>query len=380
MYAAQLQAPSFQLGIDCSPLTLPARGSGVRRYTEEVLIRARPPFWPTGIRCFTKGAESSSLIGRLNKNLSDRPTEGGSFFWRHIELPRAAAREGIEMMWFPYHPMPFRFGLPNVVTVHDISYSVLPNARRTFGGNYQSLMLHRALAQAHHIITVSEFTAAELMRVYKVPAKRITPILHGVSVHGPAPVPDRWPEIANLIGINSPFFLYLGGGDPRKNFPFLVNYLRRHPEILKSYQFVITGSPAEALQMLYNSGLSEQIGKRLLLPGLVSEEVLDGLYRKTWGLLYLSLYEGFGMPMVEAFARECPVVALRASCLPEIAGDAAIFVEPEDFAGLDVALRSLSEESGRIELIRLGNQRLEKFDWQACADKTGATICNALTQ
>jgi alpha-1,3-rhamnosyl/mannosyltransferase len=363
------------IGVDGYNLTDGGQPNSIRHYLTEILRFARPEIWGNELHCITKQVAQSPLEAIKNPSLSWDPTAGGSFTWRHLNFKKAAKELGLDAVWFPCHAVPFLYTLPNVVTLHDISFILFPEMGDWKGNLYHSLMLWRSLSQASHMISVSQFTADEVMKKYRIPAKRITVIHHGVTKPPEMESRKSQDEALRLIGISDRFFLFLDGTKSRKNLQFLLSLLQDHPKKwLGEYQFVITGNETTLRQMITMAGLGEWVGTRIILPGFIPDSTLDTLFRNATALLYLSLYEGFGFPAIEAFSRKCPVVALNASSVPEVAGDAAIYVNPGDQNGLGEAMNSVGQENVRQQMIRLGEKEILRFDWQRASDTTGEVI------
>lgn len=367
----------YHFGVDGQVLTERPWASSVNHYVEQILMHLRPQDWEARFTCYTRRSPYP-----LAPILSKAPVDwnepmGSNFTWRHIALPLAGRRSRVDAMWFPFHTIPLLIGTPSAVTIHDISFVRLPHRFNWQTKLYLGVLLRRALAQASQILTISQFTADELIRVFNVSANRITIIYHGFSEHLTRPNPSVADALLEKLGLLRPYFLFLDGANSRKNIGLLIELLRKAPKHrLSDLQFIITGNSSKMLRMLKANGLGGQIGTQILLPGILPEQELDILYRRARALLYLSEYEGFGLPILEAFARQCPVIALRASSLPEVAGQGALFIEPDNTSQLEDALQSVMSEDTRRQLIALGEKEGHRFSWQCGADRLCQTLVN----
>jgi glycosyltransferase involved in cell wall biosynthesis len=365
----------YHFGIDAFPLTERPWANSVNHFLTQILLQLRPQDWDARFTCFTRRSHFEIPEKVKNTPAAWIQPFGKNFVWRHIALPLATKQAGIDAMWYPFNIIPFWTTTPSVVTVHDVSCATFPHLFNRRTRLYFGAMLRRVLAQASRIVTISRFTANELVRLYDVKASRITVIYHGFNER-----PILFDEAATnaLItkyDLREPFFLFLGGDNPRKN-PDLLLELLAHSSagVLANSQFIITGSVSVITRLLAQYGLNERIGSQIILPGLLSENDLDILYRKARALLYLSHYEGFGFPILEAFARNCPVIALRSSSLPEIAGNAALFVETGSVSQLEGAMAEVSDDRVRSELIEAGRKQGLRFSWSEAAERLHLTL------
>lgn len=256
----------------------------------------------------------------------------------------------------PYFMKHLRRGKPFVLTVHDLTYEVLARHVRPHRRDHQ--VDHRALLcpRAAHIVAVSENTAADVMRFYHVPSDKITVIYHGApAVH------DR----RSLSAVfDFKYLLYVGSRGSYKNFEWmlrtLVPLLQQSP-----CRLVCTGAeftPGER-QFIRELGLTDKVVHRF-----ASSDELYRLYNHAELFIYPSLYEGFGIPILEAFANGCPVLLSRASCFPEIGQEAALYFDLTDPQSLvNQASNLLDSPTQQAELTAAGYRRLVQFSWSHSA-------------
>ena len=202
-----------------------------------------------------------------------------------------------------------------------------------------------------------------------VPEEKIDVIYHGLS---PKPLAEGKPE-----GLPDEYILYVGERRGYKNFELLLEAFCQVHEHYPNMHLVLTGRPISKHEheLFVQKGLQESI----LVMNDISDLVLAQLYRHARLFVYPSLYEGFGIPILEAFAQKCPVVASRASCFPEVAGDAAAYFSPDSAKELTEAdLRSLADAAYRNQLVERGCERLKLFIWEETARKTEETYRKAL--
>jgi glycosyltransferase involved in cell wall biosynthesis len=261
-------------------------------------------------------------------------------------------------------------GRPYVVTVHDFIHEVFPeffDPRDPTPGNKRL-----AIQGAKCVIAVSECTKGDIVRFCGVDPSRIHVVYHGSSL-GVAPE-EGGQSVAHELPKS--YLLFVGRRHNYKNFQFLVEAFaetcRKHPDV----HLVCAGSPFDARERRFFSNLGVT-GK------IVSIQTQDGglqeLYSNALGFVLPSLYEGFGIPILEAFSCNCPVAVSDASCLPEVAGDAALYFAPKDFDRLTGVLDTLiSDDAVRENLRQKGCARLKMFSWEKAAEETFAVYQKAL--
>jgi glycosyltransferase involved in cell wall biosynthesis len=314
--------------------------------------------------------EVVSALARLGDNVEQ-------VWWEQVGIVRAGAREHVDLLHSPYWSNPLWAPWPTVVTVHDVIQFVLPEyAWRKISRVYFGIV-SRGARRADAIITVSECSKRDIVKLLGLPPQRIHVIGNAVdaTLH---PVRDAWllASVRERYGIGSRFVLYFGGFDLRKNVPRLIEAYSRLPATLrKEYQLVISGryqylghplypDPRETVQRL---GLDGQV----IFTGQIREQDKAPLFSAATVFAFPSLYEGFGIPVLEAMACGTPVVTSNLSALPEVAGDAGLLVDPYDTDAISEGIQTLLEEQPlREELARRGLERAGLFTWQQVADQT----------
>jgi glycosyltransferase involved in cell wall biosynthesis len=253
-----------------------------------------------------------------------------------------------------------------VVTVHDLAFRLFP---AMYPPRWRALYragLRRAARRAEAVIAVSRHTATDLVRLTRVPPERVHVVPAAVSV----PEGDLDPEpVLRRLRIPRPYLLFAGTLEPRKNLVRLVRAYRR-AALRIPHALVITGPLGWRVQRLHRE-LAVPGRGRVVVTGRVAAADLDALFRGADGFCYPSLYEGFGMPVLEAMARGIPVITSTASSLPEVAGDAAVLVDPRSVRDLSDAIETLvsdREEAGR--LAAMGRSRAAGFTWDRTARLT----------
>ena len=281
---------------------------------------------------------------------------GPELLWEQLALPRLLRREGVDLVHAPNCFLPLRRPCPGVVTIHDLAFEQHADdfSRRT-GWKYRTFA-PRAARSAERVICVSSHTRDDVCARYGVDRERTRVIPPAPAL----PLTDAEPP-------DGPYLLAVGDLRRKKNFVRLAEAFRMLHADGIPHRLVLAGVDAgEGGRVSEAAG-----GAPVELTGWVTDERLDGLMRGADALVHPSLYEGFGLVLVEAMARGCPVAAARATALPEAAGDAAAWFDPLDTADIARAIRELLEDvTLRERLIERGRQRAAQLTWDETAART----------
>lgn len=262
--------------------------------------------------------------------------------------------------------LPARINARKVATFHDLFALTGAFATADFQTRFASLAAE-TVSRCDHIIAVSGHTADQVANHLGFPRSRITVIHHGVEALEPPPRP-RCDQILRSIGVSRPFVLHIGALQVRKNVGRVIGAFEaaRTPG-----QLVLAGSRGFGAEGILERVERSAVRDRIVLAGHVDDEERAALYNGASALLFPSLEEGFGLPVIEAFSVGLPVVASNVSALPEVAGDAAILVNPLDSDEIARALMRVLEDSElRSTLRRKGLARSKLFTWERCAAET----------
>jgi glycosyltransferase involved in cell wall biosynthesis len=267
---------------------------------------------------------------------------------------------------------PFRRLCPAVITVHDLSFLLYPETKTAESLRYYG-QIAQAVESADAIIAVSEATRRDMERLLGAPPERVTVVHHGVSsAFSPRP-PDAVAAFCRQRGLPETFMLWVGALEPRKNLPCLFRAVAaasaRLPEAMRTLVLVgVDGWAFENAQAEFDRlGLAAQT----VMFGQATEEELALLYSAAWVFPFPSMYEGFGLPPLEAMACGAPVVSANVSSLPEVLGDAARYFDPQDDAALAELLVALANDAPlRANLRQAGLAHAARFRWEDTAAAT----------
>ena len=323
----------MRVGIDVSPLALTRAGTA--RHIRSLLeaLEEEPEL---DLRRYGFGGSGRGLVPVRDVG------------WYLAALPAKARRDGVDVLHCPTHRAPVLSSVPLVVTFHDLAVLRHPETFNRWTRSYSRLTLPRVAKAARRLIAVSEFTKRELLELLDVPEGKVRVIPNAV---GPpfGPVGDAE---------DGDYVLAVSTLEPRKNLPRLVEAYRRAS--LNGLKLVVAGAPG------WGGVRVEGAGIRWL--GEVEDDQLARLYRGARCVAYVSLYEGFGLPVLEAMACGAPVVAGRNDASEEVAGTAAVLVDPLDADAIAAGLAEAVER--RDELRDLGLERARAFDWREVAKAT----------
>jgi glycosyltransferase involved in cell wall biosynthesis len=285
--------------------------------------------------------------------------------WQAAVFPRWADASGANAIFLPNLIYTPRMRTPCVMTVHDLAHFRFPEKFGTVKGRVQRLQIRLAVRRPDRLIAVSEFTRKDLARFTGADDSRVTEIWEG----GPEPIYRHGGPA------DAPFLLYVGRTERSKNVEGLIDAFAGS-EVLRAanVRLLIAGTPGNA-EALIRERIAAGESDRIRRLGFVSEDELRNLYLTATAFVFPSLVEGFGLVLLEAMAYGAPIVAMRATAVPDVVGDAGLLVDPEEKNGLRSAMERIMLEPGlRDALSRRGYSRLGKFSWTVAARQTWALI------
>jgi len=287
-------------------------------------------------------------------------------------LPLEIFPLGLDVLHSPDFIPPFRRNCRSVITIHDLAFLLYPHFLTRESARYYG-QIDQAVRHTDHIIAVSESTKGDIVRLLGVAEDRITVIHEAANpTYRPIDDPKALDEIRRKYEIVGDFILFVSTIEPRKNLPTL---LRAYRQLLDGYRpgvkLAVAGERGWLFHEVFTLVEELDLGEHVVFLGLVPVKDLLLLYNAARLLVHPSFYEGFGLPPLEAMACGTPVVVSNVSSLPEVVGDAALLVDPNDVSGLTLAIwRVLSDEALRRKLIERGLERAKLFSWERAARET----------
>ena len=354
----------MRIGIDVRPTERPAsRNRGIGLYTRKVCEALRE-------RNCALGRPNEFVVLDSRRVPAIRRPSRLQWMLDTWMLPRVLREEKIEI----FHAMEFTsipvLKRPKVIAhVHDMIPFVFwkeYSKRIPMDYRWALQIAKRRLAEAACVVTVSEHSKKDIIELTGYPEDRIYVAYEG------APETQRHQDTETQS--SRPYFLYVGGTDFRKNVLFLIRAFARFAEREKDIRLVLVGETfmmtsfsevAEILEEISRLGIAD----RVIRMGYVDESELRDLYRRSMALVFPSLYEGFGLPVLEAMTYGTPVLAARTSSIPEVLGDTGVYFEPRDEDSLIAALEdAYRKPAGLTELVKKGQERARTFTWDKVAD------------
>ena len=297
----------------------------------------------------------------------------GKRLWTHRTLAWEISRRPPHALFVPAHVVPFLprpLLPPTVVTLHDIGYRYFPRAHTALQRLYLELSTRWSAAAAQRIIAVSRHTANDLQRFYGVPEAKIRVIHEAPAPRAPASDADSAPAY------DRPFALYVGTIQPRKNLLRLIDAFERLTQQQHiGWDLVLVGRWGWLSEEYERHVADKRLADRVHFPGYLPDDAVAALMEKALFFAFPSLFEGFGLPVLEAQTTGVAVMCAKNSALPEIAGDAALLVDPENVDDIAAAMLRLSQDENlRQELIAKGYENVKRFSWEKAARETLAVL------
>ncbi len=317
------------------------------------------------------GADRAAIPAGLI-HVEEPPHPPTNLGWTLVGLPRAAARGRVDVLHAPSYTAPFWSPAPVVLTIHDVSYERHPEWYPYRRDWLRRAFYRRSARAAARILTDSAFSAAEIAAAYAIAPGQITVVPLGVSPQFAPQGNALACELPSEIG--TPFLLHVGDLHERRNLVTVVDAVleaRRHVGALPTLSLVLAGVDRGIAAGLCERAAAADAAGAVLGLGPVDEPLLHALYRCATALVYPSLYEGFGLPLLEAMASGTPVIASRAASMPEVLGDAGILLDPTDVpAWTDAIVRVVNDEQLRTRMSEDGRARAAQFTWERTARLT----------
>lgn len=358
------------IGIDGNEANV-ANRVGVSTYTYELLHYF----------CSVANENQQFVVYLRNTPSNDLPKESEyftyqivkpNFMWSQFSLPfQLYTGKKPNVFFSPAHYAPRFCPSPTVVTIHDLAYKLFPN--EFLKGDLYKLTkwTEYSIRKASKVICVSKHTKKDLVRFYPYVDTKTAVVYNGFRT---SKLKTKNLELRN----RKPYILYVGTIQPRKNVVTLINafevFSQSHPE----YELKIVGKQGWLFKDTMEKIESSPVKSKITYLGFVDDSTLPHLYKNAFATVLPSLYEGFGLPVLEAMSLGSPVIASNNSSLPEIAGDAALLCDPHDPQSIVTSLERLQDKKLRADLIKESQKQIALFSWEKCGAETLAVIRSAV--
>jgi len=271
--------------------------------------------------------------------------------------------------FFAISPIAPVFYGKTVMTIHDCAYDRFAEFANLASKWYFKIMYYVGKYRAKAVVTDSEYSKKELMDLYGVPAEKIF-IVHLATPQLPRVDEDEATALRKKWNLERPYFLYVGNTRPRKNVDGLLKAFAEFKKNHREYVLVLAGKIDT--RFLDVAAMTKQLGisDSVIQTGFISDEEKVALYKGAHALAFPSFYEGFGLPVLEANEIGVPVITSHTSSLPEVAGDAAIYIDPRDVHSIVDAMEYISSDPAlRNDLIKKGYMNVKRFSWRSAAEE-----------
>lgn len=295
--------------------------------------------------------------------------------WTLLGLSSKLKSYKLDVFFSPTHYLPLYTSSPSVISIFDVSYLYFPNLFKKKDLYQLKLWGGYSIKKAKKIITISNSSKNDIIKMYKVNPDKVTVIYPGIKSDLGLKIKDlRMNELKEKFGISTPYILFVGTLQPRKNISKLIeafSLIINHKSSIGDLSLVIVGKKGWQFEDILNAPKKYNVEDRVKFLDSVSDEDLPGFYKNALCFCLPSLYEGFGLPILEAMQYGCPVATSSVSSLPEAGGDAAVYFDPENVEDIKKSLESIIQSSElRDKLIKKGYEQVKKFSWEKTARET----------
>ncbi len=364
----------MRIGFDIGPLA--GKRTGVGTYCYHLLkhlLKTTPGHEIVGLCPNARLPDLGELKNTLKYRRIPLPARWLYGMWTRFGAPRVdRLLRGVEVYHATNYFLPPTESARRVVSVYDLCFVSMPHLCSPKVVSSFAQGLERFVREADAVLTMAESTKADLVRRFDIDPARISVTSAGVD-EGFAPLPRDAAAalLESRYGLRGPFLLFVGTLDPRKNVPALIRaFAKVSPHI--PHRLVLIGPSGWGAQEVFEAVEAHDLAGRVSQMGFLrSRSELPAFYSAADAFVFPSLYEGFGLPLLEAMACDCPVIAARNSSIPEVVGDAGILVDTPDEESLAAAVMQVLEDGARrASLIARGREQATRFSWDACARAT----------
>lgn len=363
------------IGIDASRASIDHQ-TGTERYSRRIIEELLAQGVDQRFRLYVNGHNPIDLPQRAGDEQRLIPFPR---LWTHLRLSAELARHPVDVLFIPAHVVPPVHPRATVVTIHDLGYLHEPEAHTDWSRRYLDWSTRWSVRAACHVIAISETTRIDLIERYRVSAERISVVYHGIDERFRPAGDAEMARVRSDLGVteDARFILFVGTLQPRKNLIRLVEAFEAIADDEPDLKLVLAGRRGWKIEQIDQAIASSRHRARILVPGHVPDADLPAVYSSASVVALISLYEGFGLPALEAMACGAPVLVSDRGSLPEVTGDAAIIVDPHDIGAIVAGLRQLLGPAERLKWIERGKKRAARFTWHQSGRGTLEILINA---
>ncbi|HEX4807491.1 MAG TPA: glycosyltransferase family 1 protein [Bryobacteraceae bacterium] len=305
-----------------------------------------------------------------NVHAASRPAR---ILYEQFRLPAALRREHVDVLFNPGFTAPYFAGMPMVTVFHDLQHVRHPEYFKRTDLPFWQFLLWQSAKRSQRLIAVSAATRSDLLDHYRVPPGHVVTIHHGVE--------DEFFRLERQVDEVNPYILCVSTLHPHKNIERLLRVFQRIRKNSPRLRLILAGMRGFHAERIERMIGDLELSSAVTITGWIAREDLYGLYRGAKIFVYPSMFEGFGMPLLEAMAAQAPVACSAIPPLKEIAGDAALFFDPGNESEMQIAIeRLLGEPATARDLVLRGNLQARQFTWENAALKTVDTLQSVLSR
>jgi glycosyltransferase involved in cell wall biosynthesis len=365
------------IGIDASRATVKQR-TGTEVYSVHVIEEMLRLGQGHTFRLYTNANPHEGLFDRTVMGDAEVRSIPFRRLWTHARLSTEMLGHPPDVLFVPAHVLPLIHPRASVVTIHDLGYLFYPEAHEPAGRRYLDWSTRWNAHQAAAVLADSQATKADLVRAYGAREDKVHVVYLGRDESLKRVTnPLRLASVRAKYDLAQQYLLYIGTLQPRKNLQRVVEAFARicgRPG-MAGVQLVLAGKQGWLYQSLLEQVAREGMTEQVVFPGYVPDEDLPAMLSAATAFVFPSLYEGFGIPVLEAGGCGVPVITSNTSSLPEVAGDAALLVDPHDVDAIANAMyRLVTDPELASELRRRGHENVKRFSWEKCARETLAVL------
>ncbi|MCA9364619.1 MAG: glycosyltransferase family 4 protein [Candidatus Moranbacteria bacterium] len=370
----------MKIGIDASRAFIQDR-TGIEEYAYQVIKNMEGVLADDDVRLYIRG-QQQEVIKKINfPERWEVRTLKARRLWTLGRLSIEMGIHSIDALFIPSHVVPPIRPKNTTVTIHGLEYEKCPEAYRPWERFYMRQAITHACKWAKKIIAVSQNTKKDLIKIYKVPEEKITVIYEGYETKWALNEKETLSIKRNLfrkfaIDTDKPYYFFVGRIEKRKNIETIVKAfnickkLYRIPHVL-----VLAGAPGHGFQEIQKVITDSPFKSEIVQVGFVSAKEKEALFKEADVFVFPTIYEGFGLPILEAQSVGVPVITSNRSSMPEVAGKGALLVNPQDEKTIARTMHMLvAEQETRKKMVHKGRKNIERFSWKKCAKEIADVV------
>jgi glycosyltransferase involved in cell wall biosynthesis len=308
------------------------------------------------------------------------------FFFEQFMLPRQCKKLNIDVIYSFHYTMPYFTGIKRVVTIPDMTFYLFPQMHEKIKRIYFKGLIPFSLRRSDQVVTISQSAKADMLQQFSyLPAEKISVIHLGVTANQEETTTLTIKHLQNLGIATKKYFLYVGTLEPRKNITAIIEAFQHliasgklaQYDPNEEFKLVLAGGKGWFYESIFETVKKYHLEERVIFPGYVEEELKQTLLQHAFGFVYPSFYEGFGLPVLEAMVYGVPVITSNISSLPEVAGDAALLIDPNNYQEIADAMTILLSQPEQYRLLAEKSMtQAHSFSWHETAKKTMTLLKN----